>query len=63
MNGFWTFSNTENEWVHETYPSKDEAIQAAKYVFDGSYLVGQLNGNDEDEEITYMIEHIEEING
>jgi hypothetical protein len=62
MNGEWTFSNTENEWVHETYTTKDEAIKAAKYVFDGSYLVGQLNGNDEDEELTYMIEHIEEIN-
>jgi hypothetical protein len=63
MNFHWTFSSYENEWIHETFRTKDEAIQAAKYVFDGGYLVGQLNGNDEDEELTYMIENIEEVNG
>jgi hypothetical protein len=61
MNGEWTFANLEGEWKHETYRTKEEAIQAAKYVFDGSYLVGQLIGNDWDESLTYMVENIEEI--
>jgi hypothetical protein len=61
LNLHWTFANLEGKWEHETFPTKEEAIQAAKYVFDGSYLVGQLIGNDWDESLTYMVENIEEI--
>lgn len=59
MNKEWTFSNLDGEWVHESYYTKEDAIQAAKYVFDGSYLVGQLNGDDE--KLEYLVENIEEI--
>lgn len=61
MNGEWTFANLEGEWIHETYYTKEDAIQAAKYVFDGSYLVGQLIGDDWSEELEYKVVNIEEI--
>jgi hypothetical protein len=59
MNGEWTIENLEGEWIHESYYTKEDAIKAAKYVFDGSYLVGQLKGNDD--ELEYLVENIEEI--
>lgn len=62
MNGEWTFSNLEGEWVHETYTTKEGAIVAAKFMFDGSFLVGQLIGDDWSEELVYKVENIEEIN-
>jgi hypothetical protein len=60
MNGEWTFANLEGVWEHESYFTKEDAIQAAKYVFDGSYLVGQLIGTNE--KYVYNVENIEEIN-
>lgn len=56
----WTFSNLEGNWEHETYPTREEAIQAGMNAFDGSYLVGQLIGTD-DEGLEFLVDNIEEI--
>lgn len=60
MNLEWTFADTEGEWVNESFKTKEEALAAGKMKFEDSYLVGQLIGSDE--EITYTVENIEEVN-
>lgn len=42
MEGQWTFSDLDIEWVHETYDTKEEAIESAKEIYDKGFYVGQL---------------------
>ncbi|KON87391.1 hypothetical protein AF332_11515 [Sporosarcina globispora] len=59
MNGEWTYANLNGEWEHESYYTKEDAVQAGRLEFNGEFLVGQLNGDDE--ELEYLVENIEEI--
>lgn len=54
----WTFACLEGEWVHESFTTKEEAIQEAKNNFDHTCLVGQLIETDK---LVYMVENIEEV--
>ncbi|MED3562329.1 hypothetical protein [Bacillus xiapuensis] len=58
MNLQWTFTNN-NDWVHEAFLTKEEAIKEGKLTLEGSFFIGQLIATDE--EHVYMIENIEEI--
>lgn len=42
MEGQWTYSDFDIEWVHDTYNTKEEAIEAAKEVYEKGCVVGQL---------------------
>lgn len=44
MEGQWTFSNLDVEWVHDSYDTKEEAIEVAKdfYKDEEGCCVGQL---------------------
>lgn len=46
MDGQWTYSNLDIEWVHDTYNDKAEAIQAAKETYEEGCYVGQLEYQD-----------------
>lgn len=58
MEGQWTYSDLEVEWVNETYNSKEEAIEAAKEVYEDGCLVGQL---EHDKGINYKVVNQEKI--
>jgi hypothetical protein len=45
MNGKWTFSDIEMEWVHDLFETKEEAIEEGKKWYDERFLVGQLEGD------------------
>lgn len=42
MDGQWTYSDLETEWVHDSYNTKEEAIEEAKKTYDLGCFVGQL---------------------
>lgn len=44
MEGQWTFSNLDIEWVNDSYDTKDEAIEVAKGIYEDEEgcFVGQL---------------------
>lgn len=47
VEGQWTFSNLDVEWVHDSYSTKEEAVEVAKdvYIDEEGFLVGQLEHN------------------
>lgn len=59
MNTHWTYAKNWEDWTHEAYPTKKEAIKEGKLTLDGSFFVGQLFGNDE--KLAYLVDNIEEI--
>lgn len=40
--GKWTFSKDENSWEHDTYETKEEAIEVAIECFENDFFIGQL---------------------
>lgn len=42
MEGEWTYSSLEIEWVNDTFATKEEAVAAAKERFEDGCVVGQL---------------------
>ena len=58
MEGQWTFSDLEAEWVHDTFDTKEEAIDKAKEFYDEGCLVGQLKYV---QGIDYKVVNVEKI--
>ncbi|MFC0271109.1 hypothetical protein ACFFIX_06545 [Metabacillus herbersteinensis] len=42
MEGQWTYSSLDIEWVNDTYDTKEEAIESAKERFEDGCVIGQL---------------------
>lgn len=55
----WTYASLKEDWVYDTYTTKEEAIQAGKLEFDGEFLVGQLIG----ENLEYLVDNVEVVTG
>jgi hypothetical protein len=56
--GSWTFADPiDPEWVHETFDTKEQAIQAARKFYSDSCLIGQLTlkGNN------YIVTNVEKV--
>lgn len=58
MEGQWTFSDIEQEWVHDTFDTREEAIEEAKEWYDVSFLIGQL---EHESGINYKVINIDEV--
>lgn len=58
MNGEWTFSDVDIEWVHDTFDTKEEAIEESKKQYDNVFLVGQLSEHHVDK---YKVINVEEV--
>lgn len=42
MEGQWTYSPLDIEWVYSTFDTKEEAIEQAKAMFEDGCIIGQL---------------------
>jgi hypothetical protein len=42
LNGRWTFSDLYIEWVHDTFQTKEDAINVAKEFYTEGCYIGQL---------------------
>jgi hypothetical protein len=59
MEGQWTFADLyEKEWVHDTFDTKEEAINAAKGFYDEECCIGQL---EHEHGINYKVVNQEKI--
>lgn len=60
MNHEWTYTIDQDEWVNETFKTKEETIKWGKISLEEDrFFVGQLIGNDK--ELVYKISNVEEI--
>lgn len=58
MEGQWTFADLSGEWVHDTFDTKEEAIENGQEFFLTEFLIGQL---EHEQGVNYKIVNIEMV--